>query len=286
MKSRMFRIGWVLVALCISAVPAFADGETRPATPVEKDYTLRVLTAFEKALPAGPAGWSETDRTDVKAPENMGVGSAMSPLRVDFRVEWEDLAGKAAAQQRMIQESQSIELPDDAVMESMNAEMEALTLKMTKAAEKGDMAAMQGLQKEFESLGEKNRAAFAKTDAQVRKIEQSAPTDVELDIHFVVNQFDETLHSPLKQAPVSGLTVYRVEETDTNVPRPGTSYVFLGDWRERNQMEYLALSAEPRADRIPASVQAIMVQIRGNDARARQMLETIDWNGLKGLLEE
>ena len=35
-----------------------ADGDSRLATQAEKDFTKSVQTAFSKALPPGPAGWT------------------------------------------------------------------------------------------------------------------------------------------------------------------------------------------------------------------------------------
>lgn len=284
MKSLFFRIGWVCVFLLVTVAPAMADGDSRPATAVEKNYELKVLKGFEKAMPKGPEGWTETERTEVKAPERMGVG-AMGPLRVYYGARWEDQAARAASNEKLMKESQSIPMPDQAAMDAMNAEMESLGQKMAEAAQKGDMATIQKLQQEADAITQKHQKTFAPMDARMREIQQSMPTDISIAIRFEANNFEQTLYNVTRQSPVSGLTVYRVEEKEgEGEPRPGTSYVFLGDWQPRDQGEYLLIRAEARADIPPASVQTIMVTVRGDDARARKMLDAVDWSSLKGLL--
>ncbi len=284
MKSLLVRIGWMCAVVCVTVASAMADGESRPATSLEKNYVLNVMKKFDKAMPKGPDGWAETERTEVKEPERMGVGAAMGPMRVYYRAKWENQAAKAAAQERMIEQSRSIQMPDQTAMNAMNAEIETLTRKMMEAVQKGDMATVEKLQKKTEAISEKQRSAYKSTDDQMRKIQQSQPTDVEIDIQFAANQFEETLHQAVRQSPVNGVPVYRVDEKNQDTPRPGTSYIFLGDWLPRDQPEYLLIRAEPRADMPPASVQTIMVTVRGDDVRARQMIKAIDWEGLKGLL--
>jgi hypothetical protein len=66
MIKKAFWTGW-LVVLWIST--AFADGDSRHSTPLEKTFALKVLTAFETALPQGPEGWRKVEKTDLKPPE-------------------------------------------------------------------------------------------------------------------------------------------------------------------------------------------------------------------------
>ncbi len=284
MKPVIIGLGSFCFALWITTALALADGESRPATVQEKNFILHVLKKFEKAMPKEPQGWVYTERTEVKAPDYIGVGEAMGPMRVYYRVKWEDQAGKMAAQKRMAEESRSIQMPDSSTVSAMNVEMDTLTRKMTEAIQKGDAATVEKLQKELEKLGEKHEKAFAATNAQARKIQQSEPTDLEVDVQLATNQFEATLYHAVRQAPIKGVVVYRVEEKKEDTPCPGASYLFLGNWEPRNQQEYLLMRAEPRSDMPPAAVQTIQVTIRGDDGRARQMINAMDWEGLKGML--
>ena len=69
---------------------AFADGDSRPATQAEKDFTKSIINTFAKTVPPGPAGWEKTaDSTEIK--ELQIVYSAKNqPLRVEYRIVWED----------------------------------------------------------------------------------------------------------------------------------------------------------------------------------------------------
>jgi len=286
MKMQIRQILVLFVLLALPAASAWADSEVRPATPFEQEYILRVLTGFDKSMPQKPADWTETGRTGVKAPEHMAVGAAGGPLRISYRVEWEDRTAKAAAAKRMQEASQSIAMPDEAALEEINVEMEKLSQEMVLAAQNGDRQSMQRLQKEAEKLAAKSQVAFASTDAQIRQIQQLAPKDADIEIKCAANTFDKSLYSPARQASISGANVYRVEEKDPESENPGASYVFLGDWDIRENGDYTMFSVEPRADRIPASVQTIIVTIRAEDRLARKMLEKIDLQALGNLIEK
>lgn len=92
-KKRLTGI-WVLSLLTLLILTTFslvlADGDTRPATPAEKELHKTVLQTFAKAVPPGPEGWEKTgDSTEIKDIQYVPDIKNL-PLRVEYRMVWQN----------------------------------------------------------------------------------------------------------------------------------------------------------------------------------------------------
>jgi hypothetical protein len=66
-----------------------ADGEAWPAIQREKEFYTRVMSAFAKAIPPGPEGWTQRPTNSVMAPENNRVGADKNRARaIPDKISW------------------------------------------------------------------------------------------------------------------------------------------------------------------------------------------------------
>lgn len=87
MIKKAFMTGLMIISWISSA---FADGDSRPATAGEKDFSLKVLKAFESALPKGPEGCAAGDKTLPGAPRFVVQGQENFPMKVEYYAQWQD----------------------------------------------------------------------------------------------------------------------------------------------------------------------------------------------------
>jgi hypothetical protein len=268
----------------------FADGETRKATQKEKDFYRMVMETLIKAFPAGPEGWSE-EKNQFEELELVTPDCEKYPFRISYGASWTDDARKQAADE----EIQKV-LGPKMMRNASNPEYIKLTeqtnilgKELGDAAGKNDNPTVERLQKELETNAKKIQAITDANDKESDSImEKMSARDVSIKISIQVNEFSRALYETVIQdAPVAGCLTYRSqgEWTKDNGWREGTTYVFLGKgWYLKADG---GTSIETKAQNgIPSTtVQTIFVSVQADPARAKQVLEKIDWNALKKLIQ-
>jgi len=288
MRTTKLLTGLVMLVALTVMVPA--DGESRPATPAEQEFVFRILTTFQQALPTGPAGWDETRRTEVKRPERVTVGVEDSgPMMVDYGIGWLDQVKKEAFGARVAEIGANLkpvaQQPENIKLQQ---KYEALATALGRAIEKGDMAEAQRIQKEMESVGQQLGAVY---EAEGRQIEDAIaaaePHDIKADVVLWANMnyvdlTDETTEEPA----IAGGRVLRVhsEGRINNTWQEGVTYVLFGSWRRVDNEGNPYWEAVPPADNAHLKVRTLLVRVQAEEARARQILQGMNWTALKGLL--
>lgn len=111
-RTRSLTVGVTLALLAllglVASVQVLADGDTRLATQSEKDFMRSVLNVLAKATPPGPGGWDLTDKTEVVAEERVTAGAEKYPLRLDYRIAWQDSKRMMEANAKLAQEVQNL----------------------------------------------------------------------------------------------------------------------------------------------------------------------------------
>lgn len=269
-------------ALCVRA-----DGDTRPATAAEKDFYGKVFGLFARMVPACPAGWTAGDRSQ-PSPPTWVPGTRPHPVKVEYRTACRDIARLQAAQQKQMSAMQSGgTLLEDPQFKALMEKQQALAADLGKAAQKNDTAAMQRIQQQLKPVSDEMQKL---SDAYQKKINSAVRTnqaqDAEAKIAVSGNRFQEYLSgSVTKEAPIAGLPVYRVEPRDqgNGQREDGTTWAFLGAWRATAEGGAVRLQAGERSGPT-TSLQTVVVQVKADKVRARNILEKMDWAGLKGLV--
>lgn len=291
------RIIAVSVACLLLASPVWADGETRPATRAEMDFMHRVHAAFQKAAPrSGPGGWEETERSGGEVDDRVTKGAEGYPMRLAYHLKWVDSAKIEAARQKMEEIARDQAASPAAATGPDPAQQrryEELAAKIGAAAERGDVKTMERLQKEMEAVGQQMNRPFEESDRRIKAGSKAvAARDAYARLSIAVNESWISLpgasKGPLKQAPIAGNPVYRMN--DESYPEnydewvEGTTCVVLGPWKPANQGGEKGLAAGHKKKAPHTAVQSVNVCAQAEPARARALLEMVDWNTLKALL--
>ncbi len=282
---------WAGVAVLAAGAgwAALGDGGTRPATQAEKAFALKVGTTFTKVMPTAPAGWRVAEQSKPEAPSWMPLGDRPHPMQVGAMVKWQDDKKLQESQTKMMQAMGSIKKDpaDEARLKVLGQKQGQLAKALGDAAGKGDTAALGKIQKELEPVNKEmadimNRQAKAYTTA----MSSASARDAEVEIHLKANETELWLpERASKEAPVAGGIAYRVEEEQREGEgwREGTTYVLVGSWKTLQEGGATRLTAET-AGAPTTSLKTLLVEVKADKARARGILEKLDWASLKALM--
>lgn len=293
------RTAWLFAALVLTIwggfpVAGHTDGESRPATDQEKAYYHRVMTTLHRALPPIPSDWevlADVDNPDI---ERVGVGAEEYPFTVTCTVEWRNTPVVEAMEQRRAEVFQ--EMADQGQPVGLGPErekqIETLAAAMGQAAEKGDVAEMERLQKDMEALAADIDAVVKVHDQAFNaKMKETGAEDVGAKIWIHINRFQESLYGPASQEPplAGNDHVYRIPadpDFTGDLSKEGITYVFIGrDWRMTRNESTSDVETHEAAGLPHTAVQTVYVMVQASDERARNLLKQMDWGALKGLLK-
>lgn len=266
----------------------FADGDSRPATQAEKDFTINVLRTLESSIPAIPSGWTLEEKSEIRAPETVTAGTEKYQVQAEYRQSWQHPAKLEEArirEEQMIAEMAVSMQQDQKGLEETSNRMNALAEEFGKAIEKNDAAEVARIQAEMEALGQQLNAVG---DAQSKEIEarqqEIKPKDARVRFMFRVNATHFDISRYTRDADLAGLQVYRQESDDPNASIEGEFVVFTGNFAPKKyEFEtWMELATDPSAP--STAVQSIVLTVEGDKAHTRQLLESMDWTALKALL--
>jgi len=290
MKKPFFSIFVLILNVMVISLLVFADGETRKATQKEKDFYRMVMGALIQALPAGPEGWSE-EKNQFTELELVTPDCEKYPFRVNYGASWNDFTRKQAADEEM----QKVLFPkmmnnaSDPTYKKLTEERDKLAKEFGNALGKNDKPTVERLQGELETNGKKLQDIIDANDKESDGImEKMSARDVSIKIGIQVNEFSEGLNeSVVQDAPVAGCLTYRTQGkwTKSYGWLEGTTYVLLGKGWHLKTDGGTSIETKERKGIPSTVVQTIFVCVQADPARAKQVLEKIDWNALKKLIQ-
>lgn len=291
------RIIAVTVACLLLASTVWADGESRSATKAEMDFMRKVYAAFQKAVPqSGPTGWEESERSKGEVEERVGVGAENYPMRLDYHLKWVDAAKNEAVRQKREElvsksaESSAVPAAPDPALQSRYEELAA---RIADAAVKGDLKTVERLQKEMDAVGQKMFNPHIEAEGRMNAENKAlAARDAYARLSFAVNEswlaFQEDLKGPAKQAPIAGNPAYRLNDEryfDNHAEWvEGTTCVVIGPWKPATRGGEKGVAASHKKKAPHTQVQSVNVCAQAEPARARALLEKVEWNTLRALL--
>lgn len=280
----------ILLGILVSISTVRADGDSRPATQAEKDFTINVLRTLENSIPAVPSGWAVEEKSEIKAPETVTAGTEKYQVQAEYRQSWQHPAKLEEArirEEQMIAEMAVSMQQDQKGLEETSSRMNALAEEFGKAIEKNDAAEVARIQAEMEALGQQLNAVG---DAQNKELEarqqEIKPKDARVRFMFCVNATHFDISRYTRDADVVGLPVYRRESDDPNASIEGEFVVFAGNFAPKKyEFEtWMELATDPAAP--STAVQSIVLSVEGDRTHTRQLLESMDWTALKALLKK
>jgi hypothetical protein len=267
-----------------------AEGETRPVASAEKEFIGRVMSAFSKALPPGPEGWTQHHTSSVIPPERIFLGAEKQPLFLSYFINWNDTkrVDDYNAKSKQMLSQQANQKHDPKAQAALMAEYNRLSKELEAALRKSEKAEIERLQKEMSTVGDKMKNLSAPLTNTVQDITSDSPHDVEVSIKATANKFSGSLgKDAVAEAPIAGVQIYRVNSAHRGASgwKDGETYAFVGNWKNvsRSGGVEMTSTANPR---LPyTAVQAIVVTIGAEKSRARGFLEKINWTALKALIQ-
>ncbi|MGD1044552.1 MAG: hypothetical protein ABR936_04375 [Bacteroidota bacterium] len=290
MKKPLFSILVVIMNVMLISSLVFADGETRKATQKEKDFYRTVMQTLIKVLPAGPEGWSE-EKNQFTELELVTPDCEKYPFRVSNGASWSDDTRKQAADEEMqkVLAPKMMSNASDPTYKKLTEERDKLAKEFGDALGKNDKPTVERLQSEMETNGKKIQAIIDANDKESDGImEKMSARDVSIKVSIQVNEFSEGLNeSVVQDAPVAGCLTYRSqgEWTKSNGWLEGTTYVLFGKGWHLKTDGGTSIETKERKGIPSTTVQAIIVCVQADPARAKQVLEKIDWNLLKKIIQ-
>ncbi len=276
----------VAVLVLLAARFAYADGESRATTPAERQFLETAAAIVEKAMPPVFPGWTAgaVSKPDVA---RTAPGERTEPMPFYVAVSWEDekrlasasVAGAAA----MEKVAEKLRTDGIARQAELAKQIETLSKRFGDAIQKSDMAAAERVQKEMapiqaelEKIGQTQEAAV---DAAL------APTrvhDARIRLTISVNASSHDLDGRQPEADVAGVPTWR-REGEPGDTYAGETIAALG-FKAVDDGDMRGIQAVFDPARPKTAAQTVLVEIQGEKAQCRQLLEKIDWAALKKLV--
>jgi len=282
---------WFL-AFLLSGVSAsaLADGDSRPATQPEKEYSLRVLTVLSRAPGRPLAGYEVEQAAEVKPFDRVSPGCEAHPMAVSWDATWvnpEQAAREQAQEGEAIQRiSAQLESGTWAKkQQELAARQGELSSRFAAAIQANDARQVEKVQQEMEALGKEleqlGKAQEALIENERKDVEQRSRLVIRMD----ANRFHDTQTAARVREldPVSGHPAY-VYRDDEGSYTPRTT-VLVGPWKKRLENDRAVYTVTPDPALPSLQVQALRVTVEGDPSLARKALEGTDWQALQGLLE-
>ncbi|MBU1107339.1 MAG: hypothetical protein KKB51_11770 [Candidatus Riflebacteria bacterium] len=275
----------------IFAVTLFADSATRPKTDVEKSFFNGVIQACQSAVAGIKTTWEEETRSGDKNDDRITEDSEKYPLVHYFNVSWADNKRIQEAKMKADKELEAIAPKmQQSVAGTDTKAFEELAAKLGKAAEAGDMAEVERLQKEAEVMAKQMEEGYKPLNQEIDSIvEKNQPHDAELKVRIAINKFYESFTKEPQTGKLNnGTFFYRVEDSRNNSGTwiEGTTFVFLGnEWKAGIDNEISIMQHPEHTDKPSASVRSIIVEVQADGKRALDALNSMDLNALKSLIK-
>ncbi len=278
----------VLALLLLVSVPARGDGPTRPATPAEKEYSLRTLTALASALPRPFPGFEAQSASPLEPFALVSPGCEAEPLAVDYTVTWtnpqqaekergeEDAAIARAAARIGSPESKKRQ-------QELMARLEKQAQALGQAISKSDTVAVERIQKEMEKLGQELSGVGNAQNALLEEETKALTKLSEIRIHLKVNSFFHDLPaSHIRDArPRGGALAYAYRDPGGKFSERMTA--FVGPWKKEVKNGQACFQAA-RAKHPHTRAQTVTIDVTGDPSLTARFLDDLDWSALQALI--
>jgi hypothetical protein len=218
------------------------------------------------------------------------VDAEKYPLQVFYQQSWRHpgrLEEYRKKEELLISEMAGAMKNDQKSMAGLMRELEELSSRFAKALEKKDTAAAERIQKQMDELGKKiSQRGESQSREMAVKQRQIKPKDARVRFRIQVNSSGTDISWYKRDALISGIQSYRRETDDVNSSTEGEYLVFLGAFKVRGDgsSSWIELQADPAV--ASTAVQSVLIYVAGDKAHTRQLLESLDWTGLKKLLRK
>jgi hypothetical protein len=288
----VIRVVFALLALVVndsydSDDPA-QNPRLRPQTPVEAAWSARILATVRPSLPPIPKGFELATQVEPD-PTFIDREIRNEPWAREFLiVTWDRKRAEAHIKSQVVPDDKAAQAAQQAAMDKANADlqpkMDALVKRLQAAAARNDAAEVERIQSQMERLGAEVAKTAGQIDGMLPKATASRAKDVRFSIRIAINERRALQKGHKPAGKVGGSTVYvRDILPDEPIEEESEAVVMLGAWD--SDPDSKTMTARWNAPLPHTVAQNIVVEVRGDPARAQAYLKAIRWEKLRSLLK-
>ncbi len=280
---------WFLITLLFAA-RASADAECvkgyRDTTADERSTMTRVLEAAKAALPLAPNGWIIGGYEEVSVRQSTCMDDESTPWSYGITRTYnrtDNVEEREAAEQAIGAEVRATQAANQPRIDALMARNQELGSELAAAAERGDQARIDEINREIEIVAKQFEALLNESnfDAQAERLAAATMQDVEMSAHVAVNSLVASDAAMQRIAPPAGADdAFAWQVTSGGVTR-GHVLVLLGTWRARAAG---GVELVRRGDASPSVPRAVSIHVTADPARVDGLLAGIDLRAIGALL--
>ena len=274
----------LFAALGASAVHADAVCEQgfRDTTTAERQKMLGVMEAAKAALPGAPTGWIIGGYEELSPVGRICRDGENTPWTYSFSRTYNRTDDQAARDQALADAGATARAAQAARqprMDALTARMQTLGAELVTAAQNGDQARVDAINREIEKVSKEFEAASADASdpALTESIARATMQDRTMSIGVSVNPGSvSNAQMQRTQAPAGAHSAYRWTTTRDGVSEAHTLVLF-GGWQPRSGG---GLASQRRGTTSSAAAHAVAVTVDADPARLDSLLSSIDFGAI------
>jgi len=278
----MLRAAFLLTAaVCASA--AYADGVCakgyRDTTAAERQTMLTVMETAKAALPDAPTGWVIGGYEELSPVGNICKDGENTPWSYGFSRTFNRTDDQAARDEAMAEAGAKIRAAQAARqprLDALMARSQALGAELGTAAQKGDQARVDAINREMEKISKQYEAIAAEGNdpAVLESMAKAMSQDRTMSIDIRVNP-GAISNADMKksQAPAEAHSAYRWTTSADGVSE-GHALLLFGSWQPRAQG---GVVSQRRGTHSSSAAHAVAVTVAADPARLDSLLTSIDF---------
>ena len=275
-----------LLAAAIGTSAAYADSVCvegfRDTTAAERQTMLGVMETAKAALPTAPEGWVIGGYEELSAVGSICKDGENTPWSYGFSRTFNRTDDQAAREQALADAGAKIRAAQAARqprLDALMARSQALGAELGTAAQQGDQARVDAINREMEKISRQYEAIAAEGNdpALLESVAKATMEDRTMSIDIRVNP-GAISNSDMKksQAPAGAHSAYRWTTSADGVSE-GHAMLLFGAWQPRAQG---GVVSQRRGTHSSSAAHAVAVTVAADPARLDSLLTSIDFDAI------
>jgi len=276
--------GAFLLAAALGASAAYGDAECvrgfRDTTAAERQTMLGVLEAAKAALPGAPTGWIIGGYEELSPIGSICKDGESTPWSYGFSRTFNRADDLEARDQALADAGAKVRAAQAARqprIDALMARMQTLSADLSTAAQKGDQARADVINREMEGMSKEFDAMAAEYQPMSQDLAKATMQDRTMSIVIAVNPgVVSNGNMQTAAAPAGAHSAYRWSTSADGV-NESHAVVLLGAWQPRAAG---GVVSQRRGTKSSSAAHAVAVTVAADPARLDSLLESIDFGAM------
>jgi hypothetical protein len=284
---------WV-TALCLVATTPTAFGQEclrgfRETTAAERQTMTRALETVKSALPAAPSGWIIGGYEEISVAQSLCMDYEGTLFSYGFSRTYN--RGDDVAEREQFQADAGVALRASMAerqprIDALMAKSQELSTQLADAAQKGDQARIDAIDRELEQLQAQMQAIFNEgpSEAQLEALGAAMSQDRTMTISVRINPAGTVTVGdgpPSAAAPTGARAAFR-EQTTREGATEARAVTLFGSWEAA--VDGRGMQIARRGTVSTAAVHGVVVTVTADPARLDSIFDAIDFDPLTELM--